>query len=151
MRLLILFVFLLISSNANAEVYVLINSDSEVLAAGEVDDFKVEEGQTKIVLPGKLEDYGLTLHPTYYKIVEKRDNAHGSVVTPSATSIRARAVSGVKPNRHSSSQVASQSCRQLAGVARNSTSSAWSTARGIRTIPIAGGCLAFRRSQSFMD
>lgn len=53
-----------------AEVYVLIDKDNNVLSAIEADMAVVKDGMTKVVLPGKIKDYGLTKHPTYYKLID---------------------------------------------------------------------------------
>jgi hypothetical protein len=72
MKSLFLLVFVLVCTGiANAEVYVLTNSKGEILSAIEKDVAVVEDGMIRTVLPGKLNDYGLTRHPTYYKLVGK--------------------------------------------------------------------------------
>lgn len=52
-----------------AEVYVIVNpTTNEVISAIDKDIAVVETGYEKKILPGNLSDYGLTLHPTYYKL-----------------------------------------------------------------------------------
>ena len=61
-----------LSTPAFADVYVLINDKKEVLSISDQDDAVVEVGIEKVVLPGKIDDYGLILSPNYYKLNGKK-------------------------------------------------------------------------------
>lgn len=55
----------------HADVFVLYDTDTfEVKSAINKDQAVNEPGWEKVVLPGKLKDYGLTKHPQYYKFVD---------------------------------------------------------------------------------
>lgn len=54
-----------------ADVYVIYDPETrEVVSAINKDNAVLEEGLEKAVLPGKLKDYGLKKHPTYYKFID---------------------------------------------------------------------------------
>lgn len=61
-----------LSTPAFADVYVLINDKKEVLSISDKDDAVVEVGMEKVVIPGKIDDYGLILSPNYYKLSGKK-------------------------------------------------------------------------------
>lgn len=55
----------------SADLYVLYDSATlEIKSAIKKDDAVLEPGWTKVILPGKLKDYGLTKHPRYYKFID---------------------------------------------------------------------------------
>ena len=96
----VMILWLLIVS-CSADVYVLVDKDGNVLSAIEKDVAVVGTGMTKVVLPGSLKEYGLTLQPTYYKLVDKtfiQNNAKISAeaVEKETSSTRAAEISMVE-------------------------------------------------------
>ena len=67
-------VFLLMGilvAKSYGDVYILYDKKTkEIKSAIESDSAVIQEGWEKRVLPGKLKDYGLTKHPTYYKLTD---------------------------------------------------------------------------------
>lgn len=72
MRHFLFLALVFLSTPAFADVYVLINDKKEVLSISDQDDAVVEVGIEKVVLPGKIDDYGLILSPNYYKLNGKK-------------------------------------------------------------------------------
>lgn len=72
MKLFLFLALVFLSTPAFADVYVLINDKKEVLSISDQDDAVVEVGIEKVVLPGKIDDYGLILSPNYYKLNGKK-------------------------------------------------------------------------------
>jgi hypothetical protein len=71
----LLFTVLLLSvfNIANAEVYLLVDkSTNEIKDLSPENDAVVSEECEKIILKGKLSDYPLEYHPTYYKYQGKK-------------------------------------------------------------------------------
>lgn len=67
-RFIILFAFILICSIASADVFVSYdNSTKEIVSMDKRKDLVMQDGWTRVELPGKLKDYELQYAPTYYK------------------------------------------------------------------------------------
>jgi hypothetical protein len=72
-KIIFILVFMFICSLTNAEVYVLFNkSTSEIKDMSPENDAVVEKGYEKIILPGKISDYELQCHASYYKYKDKK-------------------------------------------------------------------------------
>ena len=72
-KILLVLCFMFICGTANAEVYLLVNSaTSEIKDLSPENDAVVEAGYQKIILPGKVSDYELQYHPSYYKYKDKK-------------------------------------------------------------------------------
>jgi hypothetical protein len=72
-KILFVICFLSIFSIANAEVYLLVNTKtSEIKDISPENDAVVEVGYEKIILPGRVSDYPLQYHASYYKYQNKK-------------------------------------------------------------------------------
>ena len=70
-RFIIAVILMFVPMMVNAEVYVLYDPvTNEIKSAIHKDDAVLEPGWEKVILPGKLKDYGLTKHPKYYKFID---------------------------------------------------------------------------------
>lgn len=67
-KTLFLLIFLMISITLSAEVYLLVDEKTnEIISMSPEDDAVLDVGMKKVVLSGKLSDYELQNHPTFYK------------------------------------------------------------------------------------
>lgn len=72
-KILFMILFLSIFSFAKAEVYLLVNkSTNEIKDMSPINDAVVENGYEKIILKGKISDYELQNHASYYKYKDNK-------------------------------------------------------------------------------
>ncbi len=67
MKHILFIVILLFSFTANAEVYLLVDNNDEIVSMSPEDDAQLSNGLHKTILVGDLSDYQLSDKPTNYK------------------------------------------------------------------------------------
>ena len=85
----LLLLILLIPTSANAEVYILIDSETkEVATIGRQDDAVLQEGQEKIILEGDLRNYRLKYQAEFYTYENGRFVENISKLSQEANAIK---------------------------------------------------------------